>query len=36
VCRSHEDEPWTTMSFGRLPDETPYVYSGGRITLRSG
>src|SRR5689334_16032816 len=35
VCRSYDDEPWTPVSFGRLADETPYVYTGGRITLRS-
>jgi CubicO group peptidase (beta-lactamase class C family) len=34
VCRSHEDESWTPVSFGRLADDTPYVYAGGRITLR--
>jgi CubicO group peptidase (beta-lactamase class C family) len=36
VCRSHDDEPWTAVSFGRLADQTPYLYAGGRITLRSG
>lgn len=36
VCRSHDDEPWTTVSFGRLSDQTPYLYAGGRITLRAG
>jgi CubicO group peptidase (beta-lactamase class C family) len=35
VCRSHDDEPWTTVSFGKLADDRPYVYTGGRITLRS-
>jgi hypothetical protein len=36
VCRSHEREPWTTLSFGALEDGTPYLYTGGRITLRVG
>ncbi len=36
VCRSHEDEPWSAVSFGRLADQTPYLYSGGRVTLRAG
>ena len=35
VCRSHEDESWTPVSFGRLADGTPYVYTGGRITVRT-
>jgi len=36
VSRSHDDEPWTVFSFGRLADHTPYLFAGGRITLRSG
>ncbi len=36
VCRSHDDDPWSTVSFGRLADQTPYVYAFGRITLRAG
>ncbi len=35
VCRSFDDEPWTAVSFGRLADQTPYMYVGGRITLRA-
>ncbi|MGN6791386.1 MAG: serine hydrolase domain-containing protein [Streptosporangiaceae bacterium] len=35
VCRSHDDEPWAAVRFGRLADGRPYVYSGGRVTLRS-
>jgi len=35
VCRAHDDESWTPVSFGRLTDDTPYVYLGGRITLLS-
>jgi hypothetical protein len=34
VCRSHERQPWSTLSFGALGDGAPYLYSGGRITLR--
>jgi CubicO group peptidase (beta-lactamase class C family) len=36
VCRSFDDEPWAPVSFGRLADQTPYLYSGGRVTLRVG
>ena len=36
VCRSFDDEPWSPVSFGRLADLTPYLYSGGRVTLRVG
>ncbi len=36
VCRSHEDEPWSAVSFGRLADQTAYLYSGGRVILRVG
>jgi len=36
VCRSHDDEPWSAVSFGRLADQTPYLYSGGRVILRVG
>jgi CubicO group peptidase (beta-lactamase class C family) len=35
VCRSHDDEPWTEVSFGQLADGTSYLYTGGRITLKS-
>src|SRR5262249_10655821 len=36
VSRSHDDEPWTVFRFGRLADRTPYLFAGGRITLRCG
>jgi CubicO group peptidase (beta-lactamase class C family) len=36
VCRSHEDEAWTSVSFGTLADGTAYLYSGGRVTRRVG
>ncbi|HEX9032540.1 MAG TPA: serine hydrolase domain-containing protein [Streptosporangiaceae bacterium] len=36
VCRSSDDDPWTAVSFGTLADQTPYLYMGGRITLRTG
>ena len=35
VCRSFDDEPWSAVSFGRLSDLTPYLYTGGRLTLRA-
>jgi CubicO group peptidase (beta-lactamase class C family) len=34
VCRSHDDEPWTPVSFGQLPDRTPYLFLSGRVTPR--
>ncbi len=34
VLRSHDDEPWVSLSFGELPDHTPYLYLGGRVTPR--
>ncbi|HUD39438.1 MAG TPA: serine hydrolase domain-containing protein [Streptosporangiaceae bacterium] len=36
VCRSHDAEPWTSVSFGTLADGTAYLYSGGRVTRRTG
>jgi CubicO group peptidase (beta-lactamase class C family) len=36
VLRSHEDEPWVPLSFGHLPDRTPYLYLTGRVTRRVG
>jgi hypothetical protein len=36
VLRSRDDEPWVPLSFGRLGDGTPYIYLGGRVTLRTG
>jgi CubicO group peptidase (beta-lactamase class C family) len=34
VLRSHEDEPFIPLSFGHLPDRTPYLYFTGRLTPR--
>ncbi len=34
VLRSRDDEPWTALSFGQLPDGTAYIYMGGRVTRR--
>jgi CubicO group peptidase (beta-lactamase class C family) len=34
VLRSRDDEPWAPLSFGQLPDGTPYIYMGSRVTLR--
>lgn len=34
VVRSHESKPWTNLSFGKLADGTPYLFSGGRITQK--
>jgi CubicO group peptidase (beta-lactamase class C family) len=36
VMRSHEEVPWVPLSFGQLADRTPYLYLGGRVTLRVG
>jgi CubicO group peptidase (beta-lactamase class C family) len=36
VLRSHADQPWVPLSFGHLPDQTPYLYLGGRVTPRVG
>lgn len=36
VCRSREGEPWTTVSFSALDGGHPYLFSGGRLTLRAG
>jgi CubicO group peptidase (beta-lactamase class C family) len=36
VCRSHEDEPWTPLSFGRSADQSRYLFLGGRVTPRVG
>jgi CubicO group peptidase (beta-lactamase class C family) len=36
VCRSRDEDPWTPLSFSRLPDGTPYVFMSGRVTLRTG
>lgn len=34
VGRSRDDEPWTPVGFGQLPDGAPYVFLGGRVTPR--
>jgi CubicO group peptidase (beta-lactamase class C family) len=34
VVRSREADPWTPLSFGELEDGTPYLFMGGRVTLR--
>jgi CubicO group peptidase (beta-lactamase class C family) len=34
VCRVHDHEPWTPLSFDRLGDDAPYLYLGGRVTPR--
>ena len=36
VCRLYDHQPWTPAIFGRLGDQTPYLYLGGRITPRAG
>ena len=35
VCRSRDDDPWTPLTFARLPDGTPYVFMSGRVTPRA-
>jgi len=36
VLRSDKDEPWIPLTFGHLPDRTPYLYFTGRVTPRVG
>ena len=36
VGRLLDREPWAPLVFGRLGDQTPYIYLGGRITPRVG
>jgi CubicO group peptidase (beta-lactamase class C family) len=36
VGRPYDGDPWAPVIFGRLGDQTPYVYAGGRITPRIG
>jgi CubicO group peptidase (beta-lactamase class C family) len=36
VCRTYDHEPWVPVSFGQLADGTPYLFAGGRVTLRVG
>lgn len=33
VCRSFDDQPWSSISFGTLDDGRPYCYAG-RVTLK--
>ena len=28
-------EPWSPVLFGQLDDQLPYLFTGGRITLRT-
>jgi hypothetical protein len=35
VLRSNDDDPWTSLSFGKLDDRTPYLYLSGRVTPRA-
>jgi len=35
VCRSHDNERWTPLNFGQLPDRTPYLFLSGRVTPRT-
>jgi CubicO group peptidase (beta-lactamase class C family) len=35
VYRSGDREPWTALIFGRLGDQTPYLFTGLRITPRA-
>jgi hypothetical protein len=34
VFRSHDAEPWIPVVFGELDGQVPYLFTGGRITLR--
>lgn len=34
VFRSHDAEPWIPLVFGELDGQVPYLFTGGRITLR--
>ena len=34
VCRFYDSQPWGPAIFGRLADQTPYIYVGGRVTPR--
>jgi CubicO group peptidase (beta-lactamase class C family) len=36
VARLYDSDPWSPVVFGRLGDQTPYIYAGGRITPRAG
>ncbi len=32
VLRTHDEEPWSTLSFSAFDDGSPYLFAGGRIT----
>jgi CubicO group peptidase (beta-lactamase class C family) len=36
VARLYDGDPWSPVVFGRLGDQTPYIYASGRVTLRVG
>jgi len=36
VARSDDRQPWSSVVFGRLGDQAPYMFLGGRITPRVG
>jgi hypothetical protein len=36
VARSDDRQPWSSVVFGRLGDQEPYMFLGGRITPRAG
>jgi CubicO group peptidase (beta-lactamase class C family) len=36
VARLYDSDPWSPVVFGRLGDQTAYIYASGRITPRAG
>ncbi len=34
VLRTHDGEPWSTLSFSAFDDGSPYIFTSGRITPR--
>jgi CubicO group peptidase (beta-lactamase class C family) len=36
VARLYDGDPWSPVIFGRLGDQTPYIYASGRVTPRAG
>jgi hypothetical protein len=34
--RLYDSAPWSPVVFGRLGDQTPYIYASGRVTPRVG
>ena len=36
VARLYDGDPWSPVIFGRLGDQTPYIYASGRVTPRTG